>query len=424
MVSQKEISSLRALATRYMEHANNPVMEERKRQWGAIKDLKAEKPMILVETCMLPDYISESELFCEDPYLRNVEKSIFELIRHADEIGDDIVVDPYFRIPWVLEISDYGVPIEAYHAKNTIDSDLAYSFHFAIKTPEDVNKLRLRTRRVNREETNRRRELLEEIMGDILPIKIGGFDPFNPNPGYHPWLGNLYGGLTMDLFKLLGNDNLLYWVYDHPDSIHKMMEIIRDDRINHFKYLEKEGLLYLNNDTWNPCPCSYGFTSSLPGANYNEESISLKNCWGWTDSQESAPISPKMFNELFLPYIAEVSKHFGLVYYGCCEAIHERFEYIEKAIPNLRAVSVSGWSDLFKMGELLGKRYVYSRKPTPAYISGDYPDWEMLENDVKDTLKAARDCNLEFCYRDIYTINGDRSRLSRWVEMTRSLMDC
>jgi hypothetical protein len=130
-----------------------------------------------------------------------------------------------------------------------------------------------------------------------------------------------------------------------------------------------------------------------------------------------------MFDEFFLPYIAEVTRPFGLAYWGCCEGVHDRFAYIEKAIPNLRAVSVSGWSKLFVMGELLGKKYVYSRKPTPAYISGPNPEWDLVEKDVRDTLKAARDCNLELCFRDIYTVNGDRPRLRKWVEMTRAMMN-
>ena len=116
MIQEKEVQSLRRLASRWMEHAANPVMAERRRQWKAVKDLRPEKPMILVETCMLPDYIGADELVGVDPFVRNIEKSLYEIVRHADEIGDDIVVDPYFRIPWVLEISDYGVPIEAHHA--------------------------------------------------------------------------------------------------------------------------------------------------------------------------------------------------------------------------------------------------------------------------------------------------------------------
>jgi hypothetical protein len=130
-----------------------------------------------------------------------------------------------------------------------------------------------------------------------------------------------------------------------------------------------------------------------------------------------------MLNEFFLPYIAQVAEPFGLAYYGCCEGLHDRFPYVAEAIPNLRAVSVSGWSDLFQMGEMLGQEYVYSRKPTPAYISGAYPEWDLVEKDVRDTLAAARDCNLEFCFRDIYTVDGDRSRLARWTEMTRAFMN-
>ena len=174
-----------------------------------------------------------------------------------------------------------------------------------------------------------------------------------------------------------------------------------------------------------PCPGSYGFVSDLPESGAEDGDVQLKDCWGWVESQESTPISPKMFNEFVLPYIAEVARPFGLAYWGCCEGLHDRFPLIEKAIPNLRAVSVSGWSNFFKMGEMLGKKYVYSRKPTPAYISGANPDWDLLEKDVRDTLAAAipAGCNLELCFRDIYTIDGDRPRLAKWVEMTRAMMN-
>jgi hypothetical protein len=62
----------------------------------------------------------------------------------------------------------------------------------------------------------------------------------------------------MDLFKLIGNDNLLTWVYDNPGLIHAIMTVIRDDREAHFRFMEKEGLLYQNTDTWMPCPAATG----------------------------------------------------------------------------------------------------------------------------------------------------------------------
>lgn len=422
MVEQQERNTLRALATRWMEHAANPIMAERRRLWRAVKDLRMERPVILVETCMLPDYIGHDEMFCQDPYLRNIEKSLFEIVRHADEIGDDIVVEPYFRIPWELQMSDYGVPLVAHHASATDGSDVGYTFDFGVQSEADVDKLHLRTRCVDRELSLRRLDLLLDIFGDILPVRLGGYDWFDPDPGYRPWLGNVYGALTMDLFKMIGNKNLLYWVYDNPALIHRLMKLIRDDRIDHFQFLEREGLLYRNSDAWMPCPGSYGYVSDLPAPTDHDENVKLKDCWVWVEAQECQPISPKMFGEVFLPYVAELAKMGGLAYWGCCEQIHDRFEYIAAAIPNLRGVSVSGWSNPFKTAELLGKKYVYSRKPTPAYISGSNPDWELVEKDVRDTLTAARDCNLELCFRDIYTVNGDRGRLKQWVDMTRGLM--
>jgi hypothetical protein len=149
--------------------------------------------------------------------------------------------------------------------------------------------------------------------------------------------------------------------------------------------------------------------------------VGLKDLWGWAESQEFESISPDMYQRFVLPYLAQLSARFGLVYYGCCERVDDRLPGILEAIPNLRSVSVSAWSNLGKVAELLGKQYVYSRKPRPAYISGAHPDWGLLEKDMRDTCAVARDCNLEILFRDVYTVNGDRARLQKWVDMTKSI---
>jgi hypothetical protein len=128
-----------------------------------------------------------------------------------------------------------------------------------------------------------------------------------------------------------------------------------------------------------------------------------------------------MYKEFVLPYLAKLSERFGLVYYGCCERVDDRLEAIVEAIPNLRSVSVSGWSNLRKTAEILGNKYVYSRKPTPAHLSGPRPNWDLVEKDLKDTRAAAKDCNLEILFRDVYTIAGDRPRLRKWVDMAKSI---
>jgi hypothetical protein len=138
------------------------------------------------------------------------------------------------------------------------------------------------------------------------------------------------------------------------------------------------------------------------------------------ESQETTMISPAMFREFFLPAMAEVSRLFGLIYYGCCEPVHDRWEAIIESIPHIRAVSISPWCDQRIMAEKLGKKYVFSRKPKPWPLSGPNPDWETLEKDLDETVAAARDGCLEILYRDVYRIAGDRPRLRRWVDLVRS----
>ena len=131
-------------------------------------------------------------------------------------------------------------------------------------------------------------------------------------------------------------------------------------------------------------------------------------------------ISPAMFAEQFLPPMAEVAARCGLVYYGCCEPVHDRWQQIRAAIPHVRALSVSPWCDRAAIAEQVGRDVVLSRKPEPPPISGATPDWDALERDLDTTLATMGAGNLEILYRDVYRIDGDRARLRRWVDLVRS----
>jgi hypothetical protein len=414
-------AQIRELAGRWRELAALPVMAERKRQWTALHDLKMERPMILMETSSVQGYIDAAELRCRNAFLRAVERNMRDTVRHAEEVGDDVVVEPYYRIGWQMDLPSFGVPVKMKPATTmTGETSLGYSFNFPIATPVDIVKLQCRKFGVHRELTLQMKAVLEDVMGDLLPVRVGNYDPFLVEPGDEGWTGMFFFGLTWQLYRFIGNNGLMYWPYDAPEAIHKLMQYMLDDRLRLFDFMEKEKLLVPNTDTQMAGPRGYGYVSELPRPEAAGPTT-LKQLWGWAESQESTILSPDMFKEFVLPYLAKLSERFGLVYYGCCEAVHDRLDLIMAAIPNLRSVTVSGWADFQKVGEMLGSKYVYSRKPTPAFLSGPNPQWESVESDMKKTQAATKNCNVELLFRDLYTIEGDRARLKKWVEMTRGI---
>jgi hypothetical protein len=225
----------------------------------------------------------------------------------------------------------------------------------------------------------------------------------------------------MDIFKLIGPENMMFWAYDEPDQIHRIMRYLCDERIKFFNWMDEEKLLDFNSDSQCSCPSSYGYVPDLPAVG-TDKPVEMKDCWVWCESQETSTVSPDMFNEFYLPYLAEVSNMFGLAYYGCCEPVDDRIEHIKKALPGLRTVSISGWNDFEKIGAALGSDYVHSKKPNPAFISGKEADWESARKDLEASVAACPAGNMELVVRDVYDIGDDMSRLPEWVEMAKSVL--
>ena len=66
MVLNKDREIIRDLAKKWMEIANLPVMAERKRLWEKVNGLDMGRPMILVESNFIDQYIADSDLLCSE----------------------------------------------------------------------------------------------------------------------------------------------------------------------------------------------------------------------------------------------------------------------------------------------------------------------------------------------------------------------
>jgi len=64
---------------------------------------------------------------------------------------------------------------------------------------------------------------------------------------------------------------------------------------------------------------------------------------------------------------------------------------------------------------------VYSRKPTPALVSGANPPWDLARRDMETTRRATKNGCVEILFRDLYDVAGERSRIPAWVAMAKSV---
>ena len=418
-VTDNDKKVLRDLAKRFRENAELPVMAERKKIWKDLHDLKPQRPVIMFEPYFLDGYLADYTLQCSEGLARSVELYMMMRLRQFEEIKDDMIFEPHFNLAWQgynmnSTGKDFGeIQIVDEKAK---DGGLAYKSTFPVKTPADIKRMTPRTFRVEKEPVLKAQALLMDIFGDILPVKIGNFDNFDPDLGNQVFAGNFFIGVTWDLFKLIGSEAMMLWPYDEPDGLRELLAFLVDDKKRFFNYLVQEGLVCSNTDSQFAGPSCYGYVSDLPEK--KTENVGLKDLWCWSESQETEMMGPDLFEEFYLPYMAELANMFGLSYYGCCEQVDHKLEKVFKAIHNIRIISISGWTDRNNAFEIMGNKYVGSVKPFPAYVSTPSADWDAVKEEAKKTCAAAKRNNtpIEVICRDVYGGACTPKRAVEWVQ--------
>jgi hypothetical protein len=255
--------------------------------------------------------------------------------------------------------------------------------------------------------SNERKVVIEEIIGDILPVRLefGSFFIYSANT----------------LCSMMGMETMFTSMLDYPDLFHKAMRSLTDDFHSYIDEMEKKNAIVTNNDASSVGQDTYGYTHDLPGRDSLNRPVKLSDVWGYSNFQETVGMSVPMFDEFFFSYMKELSDRCGLFAYGCCEPVDTLYEPCLSKLKNLRKLSVSPWNDEEKVGEMLrGKKIVYHRKPSPNYISVDEIfDEDAFSKHMERTVKAARGCPLEITFRDITSVKGEPQRLTRAVELTR-----
>jgi len=403
MITTKDLSRLRDLAKQQMELATSEEMNLLRKEWVRHGAFQKGRPMVLIETCTFANDILLQRLTCEEEEARALEYMfMMNTINHL-EFKDDFIVKPYLPVGMHYSFKPWNIDVELERSENSGGfgqhivsqvSDLEKEFH----------KFQKSTYQIDKQAPIDRMNYLNELFGDIIPAKRTG--------------GGLNASLTNNLVHVMQMEHMFLAMYDAPELLKKVLDMLADDYVALFKDIEREGLLLsTTEDEW-LCQGSLCFTDELP---HNLEHYTTKDVWGYTDSQETVGVSAAMFEEFYFPSIKKVSETYGLLSYGCCEAVDPFWERCISTLQNLKKVSISAWCNEAYMGEQLrGKKIVYLRKPTPNLIGvGTTLDEEAVHLHIKKTMEAAKGCTIEFSQRDVYQVNHDVGKVARFVEIIK-----
>lgn len=397
-MEQWERSHIRDLAKRVRELSETDEQRELVRLWKKHNDGQSERPMIHFEIATVQDAGLHYFCQCTSPDARDAEWKLGESMQNHLMVGDDRCVTPDFYISPHAGMQLFGLTAER------TQKGLGYHIRPVIENLDTLDALHPSKMRFDEEGIRRDREFYGDLFGDILNIREGqGAFCFFP---------------TNILVHLMSMENLFISMYDNPENFLIMMDRLADDMTAYARELERRGML-------TPC-CGNNFVAqgsfAFSDTMKQEAPISLKDMWGYLDSQETVNISPEMFDTFIFPAYKKIASLFGRLSYGCCEPVHPFWEKSLSRLDNLRKISISHWCDIDYMGEQLrGTGIVFLRKPFPLYVGG--PDKNMDEDGfrayIRDTMRAAEGCTLEIAFRDVYTLNGNLEKPRRAVEIIR-----
>jgi len=374
-----------------------------------INGLNPERPIVMIDEVPWNEFRDHEELIlqCKNEANRAYEWMLRTSLFSQKYFPADNILIPYIPVHKRIEDTGMGVwvqenTLDTNHGTNAAGGIISHAYHDQLKTFESVDALKYSTITYLRDETQAEFERVQEIFDGIINTQIEG----TTSCYWNPW---------DDIAVLRGVEPLLTGLFDEPDLMHYIMEKLLAIVEHRFDQYEKLDLLQ--------CPEHYiHCTAGLSDELQTNGPITLKNIWGRGTAQIFGAVSKEMHDEFDVQYMMKLMRRFGLVYYGCCEPLHNKIDIISR-IPNLRKISISPWAKVEPSAEAIGAEYVFAAKPNPSHVAGFSVDVDVVQNEINAVLKACRKhkTTCEFVLKDISTC---KNRLSNLVDWEQAAMKC
>jgi hypothetical protein len=402
-VLQNDRSILRRLASQQAEIAALPVHKEKILEWKRLNRNLPGRPLVWINE--IPwhemDVDGELVLHTSDPFCQEVERTLRQTIYQWNHMPADMVVEAIFYLPIIIHDSGFGID----QISNTLLTDkrsdiVSRKFLAQIDSEEDLEKIKNPVVSLDKEASERNFQFVMDAFGDILHIEKVGI----VHAWFSPW---------DELVQWWGVQKALLDLAIRPLLIHQAMERLTNAYLSRLRQWEELNILSMTDGNYRVGSGGLGFTEELPRPGFTPEHVRTIDQWGCGAAQIFSNVSPKMHAEFALQYEKRWMEHFGLNYYGCCDALHNKLDIL-KTIPNLRKISMSPWADVEKMVENSNGEYVLSYKPNPAIFAVD--QWDINESlkNLREVLEKTKGCAVEVIMKDISTLRYQPQRLWEW----------
>jgi hypothetical protein len=435
----RDRETLRALARRLAEIAALPEQQDGLRRWVNHNGLRPERPMVMLDGIPWHEMNVDDELTVrsEDPFCRGVELMLRRTLYQWNHMRGDMVIRPEIVMPKVLRMDGFGIRVQTHVEAIDPGNDVVSSeFVDQAATEEDLERIHTPTVELDAAMTAMVEERSHDLFDGILPVRMQGWLPeanqwpaLAAEPGTKALVSGMWpdgaGNLAFGAWDLIvmwrGAEPTLFDMADRPEFMHRLMRKVTDAHMGMLDQIESNG--WLGSDQ-SFIRSTGAYTDELPAEGFDPAHPRTIDVWTSGMAQILTAVSPKMFGEYEIDYAIPWFERFGLVYYGCCEALDNKMDHVRR-IPNLRKVSMSSWVNVERGAEQIGRDFVFSRKPNPAWVADHSWDPGIVERDLRKTIEvcARYDTPLELILKGISTVGGKPHRLWEWTDIAMRLVN-
>lgn len=407
--SHKDREILRELAKQVAEIAALPVQQETIRLWKAHNARKPVRPMVMIDQVCWHEMDVDHELTLRTggALSRHLETDLRRTLYAWRHMRADMVVEPFLSIHKVVRNSGFGIQtVEERAVSDPNNSVVGHHYTDQLKTEADLERIRIPEVSVDEAATARLEEQARAVFDGVIDVRMCGVG----YPMLSPW---------DQISTWRSVEGALYDLADRPEFMHQLMKRLMEAHTGQLDQFEKLGLL----GNGPRIHCTGAYSDELPAPGHDPKHLRAKDIWTFGQAQMFSTVSPAMHEEFEIEYVIPWYQRFGLAYYGCCEPLDNKIGIIRR-LPNVRKISMSPWVDIEKGASQIGRDFVFSRKPNPAFLAPDKWDPANVERDLCQTRDTCRrhGCPLEFILKDISTVHYQPQRLWEWAAIARRVV--